>query len=57
MGAGVIPIAFVDTAAIMAVQVKLLKELSQRPANRQVVVDKPDFHLELRRNESTTETT
>lgn len=28
MGAGVIPIAFVDTAAIMAVQVKLLKELS-----------------------------
>ena len=28
MGAGVIPVAFVDTAAIMAVQVKLLKELA-----------------------------
>lgn len=28
MGAGVIPIAFVDVAAIMAVQIKLLKQLS-----------------------------
>lgn len=28
VGAGVIPVAFVDTAAIMAVQIKLLKELS-----------------------------
>lgn len=28
MGAGIIPVAFVDTAAIMAVQVKLLKELA-----------------------------
>jgi oxaloacetate decarboxylase alpha subunit len=37
--------------------VKLLKELAQRPANSQVVIDKPDFHLELRRNETTTETT
>ena len=33
--------------------VKLLKELAQRPANKQVVIDKPDFHLELRRNEET----
>jgi oxaloacetate decarboxylase alpha subunit len=36
--------------------VKLLKELAQRPANKQVVIDKPDFHLELRRNEATSET-
>lgn len=28
MGAGVIPIAYVDTAAVLAVQVKLVKELS-----------------------------
>ncbi|MDX9861715.1 MAG: DUF697 domain-containing protein [Rhodospirillales bacterium] len=28
MGAGVIPVAYVDSAAILAVQVKLLKELS-----------------------------
>ena len=28
MGAGVIPIAYVDSAAVLAVQVKLLKELS-----------------------------
>lgn len=28
VGAGIIPVAYVDTAAIMAVQIKLLKELS-----------------------------
>ena len=37
--------------------VKLLKELSQRPANNQVVVNKPGFRLELKRNESETEST
>ena len=37
--------------------VKLVSELAQRPGNKQVVIDKPDFRLELRSNDASAETT